>query len=242
MSLAVSKRRKELSVLTGEKAKTYSLKEAIEAVKKGPKTKFDQSVELQFKLGVDLTANDQVVRGTTVLPHGQGKTLRVIVFCKDEKSKAAQEAGADVVGGEELIEKVMGGWMDFDVVVSVPAMMKEVGKLGKLLGPRGLMPSPKAGTVTDNPAKAVKEVKTGRIEFKMDKQGNVHVLIGKLSFSDQALTENASTIIEALVKAKPKSAKGNYILRSHLTCTMGPGLRLDLSKFLKELEREDDGA
>jgi large subunit ribosomal protein L1 len=237
-STLVTKRNKELIKLT-EKGKSYLLQEAIKILKNAPKTKFDQSVELQFKLGVDLTASDQVVRGTAVLPHGQGKALRVIVFCKDENAKAAKEAGADVIGGDELIEKVLGGWMDFDVAVAVPSMMKEVGKLGKVLGPRGLMPSPKAGTVTDNPAKAVKEVKGGRIEFKMDKFANVNTLIGKLSFSEQALYENAAVVVENLVKAKPKSLKGTYLKSAHISSTMGPGVRLDLAKFLKALDTEE---
>ena len=155
MTAVLTKRKKELDKLT-QKGKIYPLLEAIQILKSAPRTKFDQSVDLQFKLGVDLSASDQVVRGTAVLPHGQGKVLKVIVFCKDENAKVAKEAGADVVGGEDLIEKVLGGWMDFDVAVATPQMMKEVGKLGKVLGPRGLMPSPKAGTVTDNPAKAVK--------------------------------------------------------------------------------------
>ncbi|MGH7197240.1 MAG: 50S ribosomal protein L1, partial [Candidatus Omnitrophota bacterium] len=205
----VSKRGKELAKMT-EKSKAYSLREAILVLKKGPATKFDQSVELQFKLGVDLTASDQVVRGTAVLPHGQGKKLKVIVFCKDEGARAAQEAGAEIVGGDELIEKVMGGWMDFDVAVATPAMMKEVGKLGKLLGPRGLMPSPKAGTVTDNPAKAVKEVRSGRIEFKMDKFANVNTMIGKLSFAEDQLEKNGTVLIESIVRAKPRTMKGVY--------------------------------
>src|SRR3989338_4074449 len=178
MSVAITKRRKELVKLAEIKKKSCDLKEAIGVLRTAPKTKFDQSVELQFKLGVDLTANDQVVRGTAVLPHGQGKPIRVIVFSKDENGKAAKEEGADLVGGDELIEKILGGWMEFDVAVAVPAMMKEGGKLVKVLGPRGLMPSPKAGTVTDNPAKAVKEVKGGRIEFKMDKFANVNTAIG----------------------------------------------------------------
>ena len=234
----LSKRNKAISTLT-EKGKVYSIKDAIGVLKQSPKTKFDQSVELQFKLGVDLTANDQVVRGTAVLPHGQGKTLRVIVFCKDDAAKAAKEAGADIVGGEELIEKVMGGWMDFDVAVAVPGMMKDVGKLGKVLGPRGLMPSPKAGTVTDNPAKAVKEVKAGRIEFKTDKQGNVSTLVGKLSFDDVKLLENATTVIDALVKARPRSLKGAFIKSSNISCTMGPGVKIEISKFIKEQEAND---
>ena len=233
-----TKRQKELVKLT-EKGKSYLLKDAVQVLKTGPKTKFDQSIEIQFKLGVDLTANDQVVRGTAVLPHGQGKALKVIVFCKDENAKAAKEAGADLVGGDELIEKVMGGWMDFDVAIATPSMMKEVGKLGKVLGPRGLMPSPKAGTVTDNPAKAVKEVKGGRIEFKMDKFANVNTLIGKLSFSDDAICENGVVLIESLIKARPRSLKGNYVKSAHLSSTMGPGVRLDISKYLKVEEAAD---
>ena len=233
-----SKRQKELVKLT-EKGKSYLLKEAVKILKGAPATKFDQSVELQFKLGVDLTANDQVVRGTAVLPHGQGKVLKVIVFCKDENAKAAKEAGAEYVGGEELIEKVIGGWMDFDVAIATPAMMKEVGKLGKILGPRGLMPSPKAGSVTDNPAKAVKEVKGGRIEFKMDKFANVNTPIGRLSFAEEAICENGIVLIESLVKARPKSLKGNYVKSAHLSSTMGPGVRLDISKFLTAEETAD---
>lgn len=235
MSVAVSKRQKELVKLI-EKGKIYSLRDALKVLRNGPKTKFDQSVEIQCKLGVDLTANDQVVRGTTVLPHGQGKKLKVIVFTKDENGKAAKEAGADIVGGDELVEKILGGWMDFDVAISVPAMMKEVGKLGKVLGPRGLMPSPKAGTVTDNPAKAVKEIKGGRIEFKMDKFGNVNTQVGKLSFSDDQLAENGTTLLDSLFKARPKSQKGVFIRGAHVSSTMGPGLKLDISKYLKEAE------
>jgi large subunit ribosomal protein L1 len=237
MSSVVTKRQKTLSTLT-EKNKYYQIKDAIKVLKGGPVTKFDQSVELQCKLGVDLSANDQVVRGTSVLPHGQGKKLRVIVFCKDENAKAAKEAGAEIVGGEDLVEKVMGGWMDFDVAVATPGMMKEVGKLGKVLGPRGLMPSPKAGTVTDNPVKAVKEVMGGRIEFKMDKQGNVNTLVGKLSFTDDQLAENAVVLIEALMAAKPRALKGTYVNSAHLSSTMGPGVRLDMSKYVKTEEAE----
>ncbi|MBI3315716.1 MAG: 50S ribosomal protein L1 [Candidatus Omnitrophica bacterium] len=228
----ISKRKKALAPLT-EKGKSYWLKDAVKILKSAPPTKFDQSVELQVKLGVDLSASDQAVRGTAVLPHGQGKVLRVIVFSKDDTAKLAKEAGADFVGGDDLIEKVQGGWMDFDVAISTPSMMKEVGKLGKVLGPRGLMPSPKAGTVTDNPAKALKEVKGGRIEFKMDKFGNVNTLVGKLSFGDEKLVENVTTLLEALVKAKPRSAKGVFIKGAHLSSTMGPGVKLDIAKFIK---------
>ena len=238
MSVVITKRQKALSTQT-EKNKFYQIKEAIKILKGAPATKFNQSVELQCKLGVDLTANDQVVRGTAVLPHGQGKKLRVIVFSKDENAKAAKEAGAAHVGGEDLVEKVLGGWMEFDVAVSTPSMMKEVGKLGKVLGPRGLMPSPKAGTVTDNPAKAVKEVMGGRIEFKMDKQANVNTLVGKLDFSEEQLVANLVVLIEAMMVARPKSLKGTYIKSAHLSSTMGPGVRLDLSKYIKTEETAD---
>jgi large subunit ribosomal protein L1 len=236
--LKTTKRQKAIAALT-EKSKIYNLREAVSVIKKAPKTKFDQSVELQFKLGVDVTASDQQVRGTAVLPHGTGKTLRVIVFCKDEGAKAAKEAGADVVGGEDLIEKVLGGWMDFDVAVATPQMMKEVGKLGKVLGPRGLMPSPKAGTVTDNPAKAVKDVRGGRIEFKMDKFANVNTLVGKVSFSEDKLFDNSNTLLEAIAKAKPRSLKGTYIKSAHISSTMGPGVRVDISKYIKVDEQAD---
>ena len=238
MSQAVSKRQKALATMD-QKGKVYSLKEAVVVLRNGPKTKFDQSVDVQCKLGVDLQANDQVVRGTTVLPHGQGKKLRVIVFSKDENGKAAKEAGADIVGGDDLIEKIMGGWMDFDVAISTPTMMKDVGKLGKFLGPRGLMPSPKAGTVTDNPAKAVNEIKGGRIEFKMDKFANVHTCIGKLSFGDDKLVENGTVLLEALNKARPKSLKGVFLRSAYVSSSMGPGVKLDISKYLKEAEDTD---
>lgn len=234
----ISKRQKTLQTLT-EKGKAYSLRDAIKVLKTAPATKFDQSIELQLRLGVDLTANDQVVRGTAVLPHGQGKNLRVIVFSKDESGKAAKEAGAAEVGGDDLVEKVLGGWMDFDVAIATPMMMKEVGKLGKVLGPRGLMPSPKAGTVTDNPAKAVKEVKSGRIEFKMDKQANMNTLIGKLSFNEDKLVDNGTALIESVVKSRPRSLKGTYLKSAHLSSTMGPGVCLDLSKYLKEVEVDE---
>ncbi len=235
MGSPLTKRNKENAKLV-DKNKAYELRDAIKLLKTAAKTKFDPTVEIQCKLGVDLTANDQVVRGTAVLPHGRGKMPKVIVFTKDDSGKAAQEAGADFVGGDDLIEKVMGGWMEFDVAIATPMMMKDVGKLGKVLGPRGLMPSPKAGTVTDNPAKAVKEIKSGRIEFKMDKQGNVHTAIGKASFADEKLVENGTILMEALLRARPKSLKGVMIKSVHISSTMGPGLKLDISKFLKETE------
>ena len=238
MTAIISKRNKENAKLV-QKGKVYLLPEAIKVLKTGVKTKFDQSVEIQCKLGVDPAANDQVVRGTAVLPHGRGKMPKVIVFSKDESSKAAKEAGADIVGGDELVEKVLGGWLDFDVAISTPQMMKDVGKLGKVLGPRGLMPSPKAGTVTDNPAKAVKEIKGGRIEFKMDKQGNVNTAIGRLSFSEAQLAENGNVLFEALFKARPRSLKGALIKSAHVSSTMGPGFKLDISKYIKDTEAAD---
>ncbi|OGW80804.1 MAG: 50S ribosomal protein L1 [Omnitrophica bacterium RIFCSPHIGHO2_02_FULL_51_18] len=238
MSKFITKRQKALVKLT-EKGKSYPLKEAIAVLKTAPTTKFDPSVELQFKLGVDLAASDQGVRGTAMLPHGRGKKLRVIVFSKDESAKAAREAGADFVGGDDLIEKVLGGWMDFDVAIATPSLMKDIAKLGKLLGPRGLMPSPKAGTVTDNPARAIQEINSGRIEFKMDKFGNVNLSVGKLSFPDEKLCENGTALIESLVAAKPKSLKGVFVRSSHLSSTMGPGVRLDITKFLKEKEEAE---
>jgi large subunit ribosomal protein L1 len=234
----ITKRSKENSKLV-EKGKTYELKDAIKVLRTGVKTKFDQSVDIQCKLGVDLADSNQLVRGTTTLPHGRGKMPKVIVFSKDDSGKAAKEAGADVVGGDDLIEKVNGGWMDFDVAISTPAMMREIAKLGKVLGPRGLMPSPKAGTVTDNPAKAVKEIKSGRIEFKMDKQGNVHTQIGKLSFDDAKLIDNGNTLLTALVAARPKTLKGTMLKSVHISSTMGPGLKLDISKYLKDTETEE---
>ena len=238
MSKLITKRRKENAKLV-EKGKVYSLKDAVKVLKSAVKTKFDQSVEIQCKLGVDPAAADQTVRGMTVLPNGRGKMPKVIVFSKDESSNAAKDAGADQVGGDDLVEKVLKGWMDFDVAISTPQMMKEVGKLGKVLGPRGLMPSPKAGTVTDNPAKAVKEIKGGRIEFKMDKFGNVNTAIGRLSFTEEHLVQNGDVLLEALFKARPKSLKGALVKSAHISSSMGPGLRIDISKFMKETETED---
>ena len=238
MSTLITKRRKENAKLV-EKGKVYSLKDAVKVLKSAVKTKFDQSVEIQCKLNVDPAASDQAVRGMAVLPNGRGKMPKVIVFSKDESSNAAKEAGADQVGGDDLVEKVLKGWMDFDVAISTPQMMKEVGKLGKVLGPRGLMPSPKAGTVTDNPAKAVKEIKGGRIEFKMDKFGNVNTAIGRLSFPEEHLVQNGDVLLEALFKARPKSLKGILMKSAYISSSMGPGLKIDISKFVKETEVND---
>ena len=211
-----------------DKEKTYSLEEAIGSVEKFPKVKFDETVELHLLLNIDLKASNQTVRGTVVLPHGSGKKVRIACFCKGEFEQNAQEAGADFVGGEELIEKVAKGFMDFDVVVAAPDMMKDLSKLGKILGPRGMMPTPKAGTVTMDVARAIRDVKAGKIEFKADKQGGIHVGFGKRSFSTEKLLENARHLIEAINHAKPSSVKGNLIRGASVSTTMGPGLKVIL--------------
>lgn len=227
-----SKRVKSFENLV-DKSKKYSLKEAISILKKAPKTKFDESVDLAIKLDIDPKQSDQMVRGTIVLPHGTGKTKRVAVFCKGEAQHRAKEAGADQVGAEDLIEKVSKGFMDFDVAVATPEMMRELSKLGKILGPRGLMPNPKAGTVTEDVAKAVKEVKGGKIEFKMDKISNINIAVGKISFDENAIYDNAFILIEAVQHARPATLKGNYIRSIAISTTMGPGVRLDLSNLAR---------
>lgn len=232
MPVAVSKRKKEIDKLV-DKAKAYTLKEAIAVLKSQPPLKFDQTVGLSFKLSRDPKQSEVVVRGTVTLPHGTGKTRRVIAFCRGEEHKQVKEAGADFVGADDLITKINSGWLDFDVAVSTPDMMKEVSRLGKILGPRGLMPSPKAGTVTTDLAKAVKEIKSGKVEFKMDKQSNIHLGIGKLSFADNIIQENAAALIEAILKARPSSLKGDYLRSVHLTSTMGPGIKIDIDGYNK---------
>ena len=214
-----------------DRKKQYRLGEAVELLKKLPKTKFDETLELDFKLGVDPKQSDQMVRGTVALPHGSGKKVRVAVFAKGEAAQAAKDAGADFVGFEDLVKKCQDGWTDFDVAVATPEAMQEVRKLGKVLGPKGLMPNPKTGTVTDDTGKAVKEVKAGRVEFKMDKAGNLHVAFGKLSFEPKAIEENAKSIIGAVLHAKPPTAKGHFVETCTLASTMSPGLRLDIHEF-----------
>ena len=211
-----------------DRAKTYTLAEAVVLLKELPKAKFDEVVELSVSLGIDPKKTDQAVRGTVVLPHGTGKTRRVIVFCKGEQEILAKQAGAEFAGAAELIEKVMQGWMEFDVAIATPDLMKDVSRLGKVLGPRGMMPNPKAGTVSMDVAKAVNEVKRGRVEFKMDKLSNLHVVIGKLSFEPVKLVENATVVLEAVVKARPATLKGDYIHRVVLSSTMSPGIPLEL--------------
>lgn len=209
----------------------YKLGEAVELLKKLPKTKFDETVELGIKLGVDPKQGDQMVRGTCALPHGSGKKVRVVVFARGASAEAAKAAGADTVGYDELIKQVQGGWTDFDVAIATPEAMQEVRKLGKQLGPKGLMPNPKTGTVTDDTAKAVKEVKAGRVEFKMDKAGNLHIAFGKLSFEAAAIEENAKSILAAVMHSKPASSKGKFIMTCTLASTMSPGLRIDTHEY-----------
>ena len=210
--------------------KYYKLTDAIEFLKNNVRVKFDETAEVAFRLGVDPTQSDQVVRATVVLPNGSGKNVRVLVFAKGPSADAAKEAGAEYVGYEELITKVQGGWLDFDVAVATPDAMKEVRKLGKVLGPRGLMPNPKTGTVTDDTAVAVKQCKAGRVEFRMDRNGNVMAPFGKLSFTAEALVENCKAVIAAVNAAKPPSAKGIFIKRCTVSSTMGPGLHIDLGE------------
>lgn len=222
-----------------DRSKAYALTEAIAVLKQMPATKFDETVELSASLGIDPKKTDQVVRGTVVLPHGTGRTLRVLVFCKGEQELAAKRAGADVVGSSELIEKIQGGWLEFDVAIATPELMREVSRLGKILGPRGLMPNPKAGTVTDDVAKAILDVKQGKVEFKMDKLANLHVVIGKRSFEATKLEENAKVLLVAIVRAKPAALKGAYLRRVSLSSTMSPGVALDIQPFLEQDEAEE---
>ncbi|RKX17519.1 MAG: 50S ribosomal protein L1 [Candidatus Zixiibacteriota bacterium] len=215
-----------------EKGKAYTLADAIKLVRETATARFDETVELSCKLGVDPKKADQMVRGTTVLPFGTGRKVRVLVLTKGEKVAEAKEAGADMVGADEYIEKIKGGWTDIDAIVATPDMMGSVGRLGKLLGPKGLMPNPKSGTVTQNVAKAVKDLKAGKIEYRVDKTGNVHCGVGKLSFSDDQLLGNAKAFLSAIVRAKPTTAKGTYIKRATICSTMGPGITLDTSEIL----------
>ncbi|HUK35019.1 MAG TPA: 50S ribosomal protein L1 [Vicinamibacterales bacterium] len=207
--------------------RTYSIEDAIPLVQKVKFAKFDETVDLSLKLGVDPKHADQMVRGTVVLPFGLGKSKRVLAIAGGEKQKEAQESGADIVGGEELVERIQGGFMDFDAVVATPDMMRAVGKLGKLLGPRGLMPNPKTGTVTADIGKAVKEIKAGKVEFRVDKTGIIHAPVGKMSFKTDSLVANAHALVDSIVKAKPAAAKGKYLKSVTVSSTMGPGVRID---------------
>src|ERR1700757_2653888 len=223
--------KKALQSVDGKKA--YPLKSAVEILSKFPKAKFNETIDLAFRLGVDPKQSDQMVRGTVPLPHGSGKTVKVLVFAKNEAAAdAARAAGAEYVGYEDMVKKCSEGWADFDVAIATPEAMAEVRKLGKVLGPRGLMPNPKTGTVTEDTAKAVKEVKAGRVEFKTDKAGNVHVGVGKASFKPDQIEENARAVIEAVAKARPSSVKGSYLQSCTLSATMSPPVRIDVREFV----------
>ncbi|WP_025322801.1 50S ribosomal protein L1 [Deferrisoma camini] len=214
-----------------DRLKLYTLDEALALLPEVSWAKFDESVDLAVKLGVNPAHADQMVRGTVVLPHGTGKSVRVLVFAKGDKAKEAEEAGADHVGAEDLAEKIQGGWLEFDKAVATPDMMGVVGRLGRILGPRGLMPNPKSGTVTFDVAQAVKELKAGRVEYRVDKYGIVHVPVGRRSFDPEKIKENVSAVIESLIRAKPASAKGAYIRGVALSTTMGPGMKIDPAQF-----------
>ena len=215
-----------------EKTKTYDLEEAVALVKKTASAKFDETIEAHFRLGVDGRHADQQVRGAVVLPHGTGKTVKVLVFAKGNKVDEALAAGADYAGGDELVPKIQNeGWLDFDVVVATPDMMGVVGRLGRVLGPKGLMPNPKAGTVTMDVTKEINDIKAGKIEYRLDKSNIIHVPIGKASFTEEQLTDNFQTLIDAVVKAKPAAAKGQYIKSLVVASTMGPGVKLNVTKY-----------
>ncbi|AVX18781.1 50S ribosomal protein L1 [Bacillus sp. ZY-1-1] len=214
-----------------DRAKAYDVAEAVALTKKTNTAKFDATVEVAFRLGVDPRKNDQQIRGAVVLPNGTGKTQRVLVFAKGEKAKEAEAAGADYVGDSDYIAKIQQGWFEFDVIVATPDMMGEVGKIGRVLGPKGLMPNPKTGTVTFEVEKAIGEIKAGKVEYRVDKAGNIHVPIGKVSFEDEKLVENFTTMYDTILKAKPAAAKGVYVKNVAVTSTMGPGVKVDASTF-----------
>ncbi len=217
---------KKAKETVGER-RDFTLEEAVDLVKKSKYAKFDETVEIALRLGVEPKHADQMVRGTVVLPHGLGKSRRVLAIASGEKVKEAEDAGADLVGGEDMVEKIAGGFMDFDAVVATPDMMRSVGKLGRILGPRGMMPNPKTGTVTFDIGKAVKEIQAGKVEYRVDKTAIVHAPVGKVSFGSEQLVENLRTLIESVLRAKPAAAKGKYIRTVALSSTMGPGLRID---------------
>lgn len=225
-----SKKYQEAAALI-EKGKAYPIDEAVALVKKTSKVNFDASVDVVFKLGLDTRHADQQLRGAVVLPHGTGKTKKVLVVTQGAKVEEAKAAGADVVGGKEILEDIQKGWLDFEVMIATPDMMAELGKLGRILGPKGLMPNPKAGTVTMDVANAIKEIKAGKIEYRLDKSNIIHVPVGKASFTEEQLADNFQTLIDAIVKAKPAAAKGQYFRNVTITSTMGPGVKIDTTKF-----------
>ncbi len=231
--MAKKSRKQEEALKLVDRTKMYDAKEALELVKQTAKANFDETVEAAFRLGVDPKKADQQIRGAMVLPHGTGKTQTVLVFAKGEKAKEAEAAGADYVGEQDLIAKINQGWFEFDVIVATPDMMAEVGKLGRVLGPKGLMPNPKTGTVTFDVDKAVKEIKAGKVEYRVDRQSNIHVPIGKASFELDQLVENFQALTDTLMKAKPQASKGIYMRNAAITSTMGPGIKVDPSNFGK---------
>ena len=222
-----------------DSTKAYSVEEAVALAKEVDFAKFDATVEVAYRLGIDTRKNDQQIRGAVVLPNGTGKTQRVLVFAKGEKAKEAEAAGADYVGDADMVQKIQGGWFEFDVVVATPDMMGEVGRLGRVLGPKGLMPNPKTGTVTMDVTKAIDEIKAGKVTYRADKAGNIHVPIGKVSFDDAKLLENFRTIHDVIVKAKPATAKGQYVKNVSVTTTFGPGVKVDASSLSKNLDLSD---
>jgi large subunit ribosomal protein L1 len=228
--MAVMTKRQKTAGALYEQAKSYPVEDALALVKKFPGAKFDETVDMSMRLGVDPKHADQMVRGAIVLPHGIGKTVRVAVFAKGEKEREARDAGADVVGAEDLVERIQGGWMEFDSTIATPDLMGQVGRLGKVLGPRGLMPNPKLGTVTFDVSRAVREAKAGKVEFRVDKAGNVHVPVGKKSFTQEQLADNAMALLEAIVRAKPSASKGQYLRSITLSSTMGPGVHVDVQR------------
>jgi len=230
--MKMSKKKKN-SEKSYDKTKLYKLDEAVAVLKEAPKAKFDETVEFAMNLNLDPKNAQQAVRGTALLPHGTGKNIRVAVFCKAESEQKAKDAGADFVGSDELIKKVAGGWCDFEVAVAAQDMMKDIAKLGRVLGPRGMMPNPKTGTVTDDVARTVKEVKAGKIEFKMDKQAGIHVGVGKISFAKEAICENIRELINAMFSSNPTLNKPQTVRSATLATSMGPGLKLDISGFRK---------
>jgi large subunit ribosomal protein L1 len=226
---AMTKRAKATQAVL-DREKEHSIEEAVEVMKKLPAARFDETVDVSLRLGVDPKHADQMVRGAVVLPHGIGKTVRVAVFAKGEKEREARDAGADVVGATDLVERIQGGWMEFDSAIATPDLMGQVGRLGKVLGPRGLMPNPKLGTVTFDVGRAVREAKAGKVEFRVDKAGNVHVPVGKRSFPADQLVANALALLDAIVRAKPAAAKGQYLRSVTVAPTMGPGIKVDTQR------------
>jgi large subunit ribosomal protein L1 len=224
-----------------DREQQYSPTEALQILRELPEAKFDETVEVAFRMGVDPRKADQMIRGTVSLPHGTGRSIRVAAFATGDKAREAQEAGADVVGGEELVDEVLKGTIDFDAAVATPDMMSAVGKAGRVLGPRGLMPNPKTGTVTFDIGKAVSDIKAGKLEYRVDRQGNLHLVIGKRSFDDRRLMDNYLAVVDEIIRAKPAAAKGKYIKSATLSTTMGPGIRLDTNK-VRETQAEPQGA